>query len=64
MEILAKVVLSLPERERVIFLLNRVEGISISDIARRTGLSISGVRLIIMRSMQKCQNALRKNGLS
>jgi len=52
-----KAVMSLPERERIIFLLNRVEGVSISEIANRTGLSVSGVRLIVMRCLRKCRRA-------
>lgn len=61
LEVLERAILALPERERTFFLLNRLEGMSFAEIARRTGRSESGVRLIIERALAKCQAALRRS---
>lgn len=61
LRVLERAILALPERERVFFLLNRLDGLSFAEIARRTGRSESGVRLIVERALAKCQSALRKS---
>jgi len=58
LQALRNAIQQLPERERTILLLNRLEGVSISEIAGRTGLSPSGVRLIIVRALEQCQRSL------
>lgn len=57
--ILHAAVMALPDRDRTFFLLNRLELVSFAEIARRTGLSASGVRLIVEQALESCQAALR-----
>jgi RNA polymerase sigma factor (sigma-70 family) len=57
--ILEQAVMALPERDRTFFLLNRYEGVSFAEIARQTGMSPSGVRLIVEQALASCQIALR-----
>jgi RNA polymerase sigma-70 factor (ECF subfamily) len=59
LKILEAAINSLSDRDRTFFLLNRLEGLSFAEIARRTGMSASGVRLIVERSLQTCQEAMR-----
>jgi RNA polymerase sigma factor (sigma-70 family) len=59
LSILEEAVMALPERDRTFFLLNRYEGVSFAEIARQTGMSPSGVRLIVEQALASCQVALR-----
>ena len=59
LNILESVLMALSERDRTFFLLNRLEGVSIAEIARRTNMSPSGVRFVIEQVLQKCQAALQ-----
>ncbi len=56
--ILRRALSRLTERDRTLLLLNRLEGMSFAELARRSGLSPSGVRLIVEQSLQKCEAAL------
>ena len=47
-----------PERHRAALLLNRVEGLSHAEIARRLGVSMSMVSKYIMSVLRHCQNRL------
>lgn len=53
----------LPERDRTLLLLNRLEGVSYAEIARRTGMAPSSVRFVIRQALKNCQDALRNSGL-
>lgn len=55
---LESAVLKLTPRERNFLLLNRLEGISFAEIARRAGVSASGVRLIVEQALAQCEAAL------
>ena len=59
LKILEAAIYSLSERDRTFFLLNRLEGVSFAEIARRTGVSASGARLIVERSLETCQAAMK-----
>lgn len=61
--VLEEVVRNLPPRHRSFFLANRLENLSYAEIARRTGVSQSGVRKIVEEALAVCQAALkdRKN---
>lgn len=59
LEIIEQVIMSHSERDRNCFLLNRLEGVSAAEIARRTGLSASRVKVVIINVMVACQQALR-----
>lgn len=61
LQILEAAIMTLPERDRTFFLLNRLEDVSFAEIARRTGMSASGVRLIVERALETCQTAVRKS---
>lgn len=50
----ADVLMRLSERDRSFVLMNRLEGLSYTEIARRAGMSRSGVQLIITQALQKC----------
>ncbi|MHC9085579.1 RNA polymerase sigma factor [Luteimonas sp. RIT-PG2_3] len=46
---------ALPERSRTVFLLNRYEGLSGTEIARRLGISVSAVEKHMMRAITQLQ---------
>lgn len=56
LQILEKTILDLSQRDQTFFLLNRLEGVSCAEIARRTNMSASGVRFIIEGVVEKCQH--------
>lgn len=60
LKIVKAAILALPERDRIFLLLNRLEGVSFAEIARRTGMSASGVRLIVEQALSACQAAINK----
>jgi RNA polymerase sigma factor (sigma-70 family) len=69
LKILEATIMSLTERDRTFFLLNRMEGVSFAEIARRTGMSPSGVRLIVENVLKICEARLceprgKRNGTS
>ena len=45
------VLLELPERTRVIFVLRRLEGMRLNDIAKRLGISVSAVEKHMQRAI-------------
>ncbi len=49
----------LPEAQRRAFLLNRVEGLSIKDIAEREGVSVDAAQRRVARAATKCIMAMR-----
>jgi RNA polymerase sigma factor (sigma-70 family) len=50
-----KALLTLPERTRVVFLLRRLEGYKVRDIATRLGVSVSAVEKHLVRAVQHLQ---------
>jgi RNA polymerase sigma-70 factor (ECF subfamily) len=60
LKVLEDTIMGLAERDRTFFLLNRMEGASFAEIARRTGMSPSGVRLIVEHVLECCQSALNQ----
>ena len=62
LKLLEGAIMSLSERDRTFFLLNRLEGVSFAEIARRTGMSPSGVRLVVENVLRVCQARLTDGG--
>lgn len=56
--LIEEVIRAMPARRREFLLLNRIDGLSIADIARRAGLSESAVRKQIMLAVQQCGNVM------
>ena len=54
MEKLAKIVAGLDPKTRSAFLMHRIDGLSFSEIARRTGVSPSGARFLVARALAAC----------
>lgn len=54
MEKLAKIVAGLDPKARSAFLMHRIDGLSFSEIARRTGVSPSGARFLVARALAAC----------
>lgn len=50
---------AMPARDRRLFLLHRVEGLSYAEIARREKCSESGVRKAVKRALAACHEAVR-----
>jgi len=57
--ILKDVLMSLSERDRAFVLMNRLEGLSYTEIAKRANMSRSGVQLIITQAVQKCMSKIK-----
>lgn len=51
---------TLPPKERVAFLMHRVDGSSFADIAAYLGVSQSGARHLVKSAMERCLYALEK----
>lgn len=56
--IVETVINGLSDRDREFVLLNRVDGLTYTEIAKRAGMSRSGVQKIIMQALSKCMDAL------
>jgi RNA polymerase sigma factor (sigma-70 family) len=52
--------LSLPERTRVVFLLRRLEGLKVRDIAAQLGVSVSAVEKHLVKAIQHLQTEMEK----
>lgn len=59
LKIVEQVIMSLPERDRAFVLMNRLDGLSYTEIAEKANMSRSGVQKIIMQSLEKCHDALK-----
>lgn len=59
LRVLEDVIMTLSERDRTFFLLNRLEGVSFAEIARRTNMSASNVRRIIEDIFERIQIAFK-----
>jgi len=51
---------SLPERDRKFVLMNRIDGLTYTEIAKQSGMSRSGVQKIITQALEKCVDELVK----
>lgn len=56
--------LSLPERTRTIFVLRRLEGCRLSDIARQLGISVSAVEKHMVRAINHLGSEMEKRDAS
>ena len=59
LEILAKALWAMPKKRRKLVLMNRFDGLSYAEIARRVGLSETSVRRQISKGLVECQKALQ-----
>ncbi|MEM7018657.1 MAG: sigma-70 family RNA polymerase sigma factor [Pseudomonadota bacterium] len=59
-EILESVILSLPERDRAFLLMNRLDEMTYTEIAKQAKMSRSGVQKIITQALEKCMDALKQ----
>lgn len=57
-EIMACAIGSLDERRREMLLMNRVEGLSYAEVARRKGCSVTLVKLLVAEALAACHEAL------
>ncbi|WP_406683091.1 RNA polymerase sigma factor [Seonamhaeicola sp. MEBiC1930] len=58
-EVLFKAINKLPENQRVMFTLSKVDGLSYKEIAEITGKSLSSVESVLFRSKKSLQNILK-----
>ena len=59
--IVESVINGLSPRDREFVLLNRVDGLSYTEIAKRAGMSRSGVQKVIMQALSNCLDALEED---
>ena len=59
-QIVEQALLELPERDRAFVLMNRLENMTYTEIAKQANMSRSGVQKIILQSLEKCLAALRR----
>lgn len=57
---LAEIVAELKPKQRVAFLMNRLDGLSYAEIARRMKISESGARLLVNEALAVCVARMRK----
>jgi len=60
LHILAKALWGMPKKRRKLFAMNRFDGFSYAEIARRVGLSETSVRKHISKGLMECQRALQQ----
>lgn len=60
--IFSKAVASLPPKCREVFLMRKVEGLQIKDIARKLNISVSGVEKHVVTGLMKCSQYFREQG--
>lgn len=53
-------ILSLPDDLRVVFVLNRIVGLTYEEVAARTGLSVKAVEWRLSRALIHCASQLRR----
>jgi RNA polymerase sigma-70 factor (ECF subfamily) len=58
--LIAMAVRGLPERERIVLILHRFEGLSYQEVARVTGLSLSAVASLLHRAYERLKDRLGK----
>lgn len=62
--VIRELLFHLPERCRQIYLLNRVEGMSYSEIARHCGISVKAVEKHIAKALKRLRRGLGERGWS
>ena len=60
LQLLARAIDTLNPKQRVAFLLHRVEGLSFAEIGRRMGISASGARLLVGDALELCIARMRR----
>ncbi len=55
---LKKIIQTLPDRQREVFLLHKFDGMSHSEIADRLGISRSAVEKLVMKALASCRDGL------
>ncbi len=60
--IFTKAVASLPPRCRQVFLMRKVEGLQMKEIARKLSISVSGVEKLVVSGLMKCSQYFREQG--
>lgn len=58
--VIEAVISAMPEKQRRVFVLARVDGLSYAEVARRTEMSETNVKRLVMRAIVECQAALRQ----
>ena len=61
--VVESVLLTLPERDKKFVLMNRVDGLTYTEIAKQAGMSRSGVQKIITQALEKCVQELVKRNV-
>ena len=61
--VVESVLTSLPERDRKFVLMNRIDGLTYTEIAKQAGMSRSGVQKIITQALEKCIEELNKQNI-
>ncbi len=59
--LISRVLWSMPHKRRRLLLMNRVDGLSYAEIARREGLSATVVKKHVAKALAACQAELRAN---
>ena len=60
LDTLAKALWAMPIKRRKLLIMNRFDGLSYAEIARRVGLSETSVRREISKGLIECQKALQQ----
>lgn len=61
-QMISKALYVMPGKRRKLLLMNRIDGLSYAEIARREGLSETVVRKHVSKALADCQKALRPGG--
>lgn len=60
--VISRTLWKMPHKRRRLLLMNRVDGLSYAEIARREGLSATVVKKHVAKALAACQAELRANG--
>ncbi|WP_295800827.1 RNA polymerase sigma factor [uncultured Microbulbifer sp.] len=60
--LISRALWNMPHKRRRLLLMNRVDGLSYAEIARREGLSATVVKKHVAKALAGCQEALRVHG--
>ncbi|MCX2802469.1 RNA polymerase sigma factor [Microbulbifer thermotolerans] len=62
LKLISRALWGMPQKRRRLLLMNRVDGLSYAEIARREGLSATVVKKHVAKALAACQAELRANG--
>lgn len=62
--IIRELILQLPGRCRQVYLLNRIDGMSYSQVARQCGISVKAVEKHVAKALKFLRKGLRERGIS